>query len=334
MNMQATLQAAIQSAASTTIENPAKQNDVDASTTLDPIGKQNDVDDSSCTAPSIKTMTEKAMLCSLRLKTFAPYKRDEEATNAYGAGSVNKHLFANRENRVKKLNAMYREMQTYLRNNTVPWSWGKGIYMLNSAQYITITREMRQMAAKIEEALDDLVANWPTIVQTDYARLYAIDPRLANYDDYPNDIRSRYGYELDFSSVPKPEHMDPRGVPEEELEELRASTKRMLQEAGKAASTHLIQQLMKPMQEAVAHLTKPVEDVQRFSKSLITNMVDAADRMNRANLSDDPAIQKQINDLMRVASGINTETVKHDVHTRTTAKAEIEALMGQMKGLV
>lgn len=319
MNMQATLHAAIQAAASTTTEFP---------------GKHNDVDDSSRTAPSIKTMTEKAMLCSLRLKTFAPYKRDEEATNEYGAGSVNKHLFASKDNRVKKINAMYREMQTYLRNNTVPWSWGKGIYMLNSAQYITITRELRQRAAKIAEALDDLVANWPTIVQTDYARLYAIDPRLADYDDYPSDIRERYGYELNFSSVPKPEHMDPRGVPEEELEELRASTERMLQEAGKAASTHLIQQLMKPMQEAVAHLTKPVEDVQRFSKSLITNMIDAADRMNRANLSDDPAVQKQIDDLMRVASGINTETVKHDVHTRTTAKAEIEALMGQMKGLV
>ena len=333
MNMQATLQAAIQAAASS-VKPGVPGNDVDVVEVKEGFCNITNVDDSSCASASIKTMTEKAMLCSLRLRTFAPYKRDEEATNEYGAGSVNKHLFASKDNRVKKINAMYREMQTYLRNNTVPWTWGRGVYMLNSMQYLTITGELRKRAAEIEKALDDLVANWPTIVQTDYARLYAIDPRLADYSDYPTDIRSCYGYELNFMPVPKPEHMDPRGISEEERQALTTSTERMLKEAGKAASTHLIQQLMKPMQEAVAHLTKPVEDVQRFSKSLITNMIDAADRMNRANLSDDPAIQKQIDDLMRVASAINTETVKHDVHTRTTAKAEIEALMGQMKGLV
>ena len=88
------------------------------------------------------------------------------------------------------------------------------------------------------------------------------------------------------------------------------------------------------MQEAVNHLAKPVEDVKRFSKNLITNMVEVADRMNRANVSDDPAVQKQIDDLSRLASSISTDSVKHDADVRRTAKSDIETLMKRMEGLV
>lgn len=323
MNMQAKLQAAIDAAAQTP-------------TTCEPLGKQNDVDAvTPLSQPvSIKTMTEKAMLCALSVSTFSPYKRDDDASAEYGAGNVSKHLFASGDNRVKEVNKLYREMQTYLRNNTVPWKWGKGVYLLNSAQYMSITAELRQRAVDIETALDDLEANWSTAVQTDYNRLHAIDPKLANYDDYPTDIRSKYGHSVNFMPVPKPEHMDPRGVSEEDIQALATSTERMLKEASKSASAHVIQQLVKPMQEAVDHLAKPVEDVKRFSKSLIGNMIDVADRMNRANVSDDPTVQRQIDDLLRVASGINMQTVKHDVQERSTAKADIETLMTRMKGLV
>ena len=56
--------------------------------------------------------------------------------------------------------------------------------------------------------------------------------------------------------------------------------------------------------------------------------------MNRANVSDDPAVQKQIDDLSRLASSISTDSVKHDAGVRRTAKSDIETLMKRMEGLV
>lgn len=335
MNMQAQLQAAIDAAAASVPGGSTSPGvDVDAHVAVDPCNITS-TDELTC-APKrelikVKELSEKAMLCSLSISTFSAYKRDDEATAEYGAGNVSKHLFASSDNRVKKLNNLYVDMQSYLRKNTVPYAWGKGIYMLAAREYFNITAELREKARVIDIKLNDLVANWNTVVQTDFARLYAIDPKLASYDDYPADIRSKYGHELNFMPVPKPDHFDPRfGMTDAD----KASLQRQLDEADMRASTHVIKQLMGPMQAAVTHLTKPVEDVKVFHKSLITNMVEVADRMNRANVSDDPAVQKQIDDLSRLASSISTNSVKHDAGVRRTAKSDIETLMKRMEGLV
>lgn len=342
MNMQARLQAAIDEANKQTDERiekciaemlPELELDDSSSVASCPQlpGNTNDTDVKPVRQlVKIKELSDKAMLCSLRISTFSPYKRDEEATADYGAGSVNKHLFAGRENRVKKLNALYGQLSKYLRDETVPYRQ-KGVYMLNAKNYFNVTSGIRAKNIEISKALDDLELHWSTAVQTDFNRIYAINPALANYDDYPTDIRSKYGHELDFMPVPKADDFDPMwGMSEED----RSSVQRQLDEADMQAATHVIKQLMVPMQDAVDHLSKPVEDVKRFSKNLIGNMVDAADRMNRVNLSDDPEVQKQIDDLTALASGINTDVVKHDQLTRTIAKTNIETLMSQMKGLV
>lgn len=352
MNMQARLQAAIDAANKQTDEHiekriaemlPELERDDSSSVASCPQlpGDTNDTDVKPVRKlVKIKELSDKAMLCSLRISTFSPYKRDEEATADYGAGSVNKHLFAGRDNRVKKLNALYSQLSRYLRDETVPYRQ-KGVYMLNAKNYFNVTSGIRAKNIEISKALDDLELHWSTAVQTDFNRIYAINPALANYDDYPTDIRSKYGHELDFMPVPKADDFDPMwGMSEED----RSSVQRQLDEADMQAATHVIKQLMVPMQAAVDHLAKPIEDVKGVNSSLVDNMIDVADRMNRVNLSDDPEVQKQIDDLTALASGINTNglkvkfrkgvIVKHDKHARSSAKTDIETLMSQMKGLV
>jgi hypothetical protein len=337
MNMQAQLLAAMEAAEARAEQTTHDSSPADPVVTL-PVGslQGHDVDEKpQRPLIKVKELSEKAMLVSCKTSVFSPYKRDEEATANYGAGNVSKHLFAGKGCLVKEVNALFLAVSTYIRQNTVPWTH-KGVHMLNAMNYSNVTAGVRERLDKANAKLDVLVPNWPTVVQADYHRVNAIglakgNPNLANWDDYPQDIRSKYRFEIDFSPVPKPDDFDPRfGLSEED----KASLQRQLDDADRGAATHVIKELLDPMREWAEHLAKPVQDVKRFHKSLVDNMIDAADRMNRANVSDDPEIQRQINSLGQLASSINKNAVSHDQYARNTAKSSVEALMGQMQGLV
>ena len=92
----------------------------------------------------------------------------------------------------------------------------------------------------------------------------------------------------------KPNDFDPRhGVSEEDI----ASLQRQLDDAATNGGKHVIKQMLDPMEKAVVNLSTPVEDVKKFYNSIVTNMVDVADRMRRANISDDPEVSQRIHEL-------------------------------------
>ena len=67
-----------------------------------------------------------------------------------------------------------------------------------------------------------------------------------------------------------------------------------------------------------------------------TNMVDVADRMRRANISDDPAISQRIHELTTLSTDLNrnTDVLRHSHTARSAAVNDISTLMGKMQGLV
>jgi hypothetical protein len=79
-----------------------------------------------------------------------------------------------------------------------------------------------------------------------------------------------------------------------------------------------------------------VEDVKKFYNSIVTNMVDVADRMRRANISDDPEVSKRIHELSTLSTGLNrnTDVLRHSHTARSAAVNDISTLMSKMQGLV
>jgi hypothetical protein len=65
-------------------------------------------------------------------------------------------------------------------------------------------------------------------------------------------------------------------------------------------------------------------------------MVDVADRMARVNLSDDPVIYERIKDLQSLVGTYanNKDVLRSNQSVREKAAAQIDALCGQMQGLV
>lgn len=287
----------------------------------------------------IKTLSEKAMLVTLKMSKMGTTKLDRDETDKFGGShNVYKSLFSSKDNRVKKARSAYDAVYNYIKENTVPWA--KGVDMINSAQYTLLMHEVRKLIATADAAVADLKANWDQEVQADLAYRTACAAQsgkghIVSIDDYPTveELESKYSIDIQISPVPKPNDFDPRHpVTEEDI----ASLQRQLDEAATQGGKHVIKQMLDPMEKAVANLSTPVADVKKFYSSIITNMVDVADRMRRANISDDVEIAKRISDLTSLSTkyAANPDILRNSQTARDAAVADISSLMGKMKGLV
>ena len=297
--------------------------------------------DPNPTTPTIKVkgLDEKAVLISVKRNMYSPYKLDQEESKQYGAGNVNKHLFEGRNNRVKETISKFTEVYTYVKDNTVPWT--TGVDMLNIEHYMDFTSGLRQRVDDANDAVDVLCTHWEDEVESDLERLTEIaqakgKPNLANPNDYPDvdELRSKFGIHIRY--MPVPTTGDFRvGISDED----KASLQQQLDDAEVNANKHVINSMIEPMQRAIAKLSVPIgSDGSVFRDTLIDNIVNVAERMNKINLSDDVVIQNNIDELRNLVSTYANPMGKDLLRSNQTARekvvAKIDGLVNQMAGIV
>lgn len=286
---------------------------------------------------SVKGLDEKAVLVSVKRRMYSPYKLDQAESQKYGAGNVNKHLFEGRRNKVKDTISKFTEVYTYVKDNTVPWS--TGVDMLNINHYLDFTSGLRARIDDANRAVDDLYSCWDDEVEADLERLEQIaiakgKPNLADPSDYPSadEMRARFGISVRY--MPVPTTGDFRvGISEED----KLSLQKQLDDAEVNATTHVLKSMIEPMKRAVEKLSVPIgKDGSVFRDTLIDNMVDVAERMNKVNISDDPTIQDHINDLRNLVGvyANNKDVLRSSQTVRQKAASQIDSLVSQMAGLV
>lgn len=287
----------------------------------------------------IKNLDERAVLVSVKRRMYNPYKHDAEATAEYGVGNTNKKLFDGRDNRVKEALSKYSEVYQYVKDQTVPWS--TGVEMLNMTNYMDFTSGLRGKIAAADAAVRDLVNNWDFEVQKDIQRIKDICarkgiPDRSDPNDYPtaDEVEARFGIAIRYIPVPKVNDFDPRlGLSDAD----KSSLQQQLDDASTNATRHVLTQMIVPMQRAVEKLRVNIgDDGSIFRDSLIDNMVDVADRMNRVNLSDDPKITEAIRDLQSLVGtyASNKDMLRSTPSIREKAVTQIDDLMSKMQGLV
>jgi len=287
----------------------------------------------------IKPLSEKACLLKVKRRMYSPYKHDDEESRNYGVGNVHKRLFEGRDNRVAETISKYNEVYAYLKANTVPWDTGTD--MVNMLHFTDVMAGLRQRIAVAEAAADDLQAHWHQEVQADLTRIRVKcitqgKPDRSDPNDYPATIRDRFSVDIRVMPVPAAAHFhkDPRfGPSDDDI----ASLERQLDDVETNIGTHILNEMLEPMTAAAKKLSVPIGDKGSiFRDSLVDNMVDVANRMARVNISDDPAIADQIKDLQSLVGTYanNKDVLRNNQSVREKAAAQIDALCGQMQGLV
>ena len=72
---------------------------------------------------NVKPLNEKAVLVTLKRGMYRPYISDVNATEEYGVGTVNKHLFDGRDNLVKRAVAKFTAVYIRQRQHSPVGSW-------------------------------------------------------------------------------------------------------------------------------------------------------------------------------------------------------------------
>ena len=331
----------LQNAINNAVESEEKVQTVLSAPITPPSGQSVPLDSSPAkpTPLKVKGLDEKAVLISVKRYMYSPYKLDQEESKQYGAGNVNKHLFEGRNNLVKSTISKFTEVYTYVKDNTVPWT--TGVDMLNIDHYMEFNSGLRQRVDDAHRAVDTLCLSWEDEVKDDLDRLSQIaiakgKPNLANASDYPDvdELRAKFGIEIRY--MPVPTTGDFRvDISDDD----KASLQQQLDDAGVNANKHVIKSMIEPMQRAIAKLSVPIgNDGSVFRDTLVDNLVEVTERMNKINLSDDAVIQDSINGLRDLISTYASEQgkdlLRNNQTSREKAVTDIDSLCKQMSGLV
>jgi len=290
-------------------------------------------------AVNIKGLDEKAVLISVKRNMYSPYKLDQEESKKYGAGNVNKHLFEGRDNRVKTTISKFTDVYVYVKENTVPWT--TGVDMLNIDHYMEFTSGLRKRVDDAYKSVDTLCLFWQDEVDADLERLGQIaiakgKPNLANANDYPDvdELRSKFGVNIRY--MPVPTTGDFRvGISDDDKESLQ----QQLHDAEVNANQHVLQSMLVPMQRAIDKLSIPIgTDGSVFRDTLVDNLVEVTERMNKINISDDAMMQGSIDSLRDLISPYASERGKDLLRSSQTSREQavtkIDTLVRNMTGLV
>lgn len=235
---------------------------------------------------------DRAMLITVSVSQWTARKHDAKASKevavangAQNAGRFNKLLIDSKAlEPIAKATSRIRE---YHYQRTLPWT-DDGRRLLPSKLYFEYTTEMRKLKSEFDQAVDAFVKVYPSLVQSERRRL----GQLYDPNDYPQDIRSRFGVLL--SPEPVPAANDFRVDIGPDIAKVREELERTTQERQTKALNDCWVRIRDVVGKVHERLSNP-EAI--FRDSLIENVENLAEVLGGLNFTDDPTIEQARLDL-------------------------------------
>ena len=281
------------------------------------------------------TLKDKAVLVRLKRGSVASYRKDKSATEMVEQtvgrthmGNFSKHLLKNSNNFKAVQTAMY-ELYRYHVQNTLPWL-DEGLRILPSNTYMEYTQEMDSYRQSVERTVRNLQLTWASEISQDAHRL----GQLFNPDDYPDQSKLPDLFYVDLAFLPVPDTADFRV---DISEQHKQSLTQAIHDAEQSAATHVLEQLLEPLQRMAEKLRVPIgEDGAIFRNSLTENLLDTAARMERINISEDQTIAAAIQQVKTLAKTavLRTDQLRENPTIRQDTATEVEAMLANLGGLL
>jgi hypothetical protein len=276
----------------------------------------------------------RAILVSLRISGWNGQKFDKavtkHATTAHGAdetaGRFNKRLLpksttdegTNAHEELKQYIAAIRNQFHY--KQTLPWS-DDGWALLPIKNYQEYTDGIRERQHEFNRLLDAFVRSYPRLREA--ARLTLGD--MFNESDYPENIRAKYSFDLEFNPVPSGGDFRV-ALGNAEIEAIAASTearvKASMEEATQAAANRL--------HEVLAKMTAALSDPnQTFRDTLVGNVRDLCEVLTRLNVAEDANLERLRRQAELLAMS-EPETLRKNPDVRIETAARAQSILDDM----
>ena len=280
-------------------------------------------------------ISTQAILVELSISVWTSRKRDKSTSDevladkqatSKSAASVIKSLFAD-EPKLAAITNAAQGIRAWHYANTLPWS-DTGTRMLPMKNFLTYKRELSELEHKFDEAVEEFLSDYPTLVTAAAFRL----GKLFSRAEYPSAKEVRKKFAINYVFIPMPEAGDFRvDAQNEELDELRKQYDESYNQRLGAA----MKENWDNLHACLTRLSTQLGFDQGKKKRVYQSMFDAAKSMTSLltslNVTHDPALEAARKDLESALVNINAEDVrKHEV-VRDQARRSIVTILNTYK---
>ncbi len=204
-----------------------------------------------------------------------------------------------------------------------------------SAMYwlpLELIEEAEQQFEKYDSELGPMIEDFLAVYPDRAAEARVKQGELADTGDYLSveEMRDRFFFTRSYISFQTPENLP---------EKIRAQEAEKMKQYFRDANQEIQAALRESMSELIAHMLdklSPSADGKhkRFYDSSLDKMTSFLDCFAARNLTDDVALQALVDEAKKIVSGVDADSIRHDVNTQEYLKAGLEQLQAAIDPLV
>jgi hypothetical protein len=269
-------------------------------------------------------LQDSAMLVTLTISQWTARKFDRKVTKevntthgAKDAGRFNKLLIA--ADALAPLGQIEGAARAHHYSVTLPWG-NLGERLLPATLFKGYTDEMSTFEREFDKRVADLVRIYPQLVQDARAQLGGLyDPA-----DYPQEIRSRFSFKINFTPVPSAADFRVN-LNADFVEQIKADITRQQQSRQTEAVKHVwtrVREVVEKIQE-VCSKEKP-----RIFDSMIENASQLISILPALNINGDPELDKIAEQMKALV--VPVDSLRNSVTRRHAVKKSADQILASM----
>jgi len=283
---------------------------------------------------TIQSIHSRAMLVSLQVSTWTARKYDRKVTDEVNrnhgadknAGRYNKRLLPGDAPSYRELMGAASESRRQHYVQTLPWS-DEGWRLLPSANFLEYTEALRKARGRFDSALRAFVLDYPALATQARALLNG----MWSADDYPSEssIEGRFSIVTEFSPVPASGDFR-LDLPEDQLDQIRATTENRVQ----AATQDAMRDAWGRLFESVTHIQERLADPKGvFRDSLVENARELVDVLGRLNVSQDPELDRMRSLVRDKLTRYDAVELRENAALRTETAKSADEIIAAMRDI-
>jgi hypothetical protein len=291
-----------------------------------------------------KDISNKAMLVSMKIGRVGATKVDRSQSDKLtddhqmerGSAKVSKMLFRNAD--LKRINSICNEAKSLRDKYTLPWN-DHGQRMLPSSVYRKFDTDMQKIKNDFDVAVRELEKEYPSIKEDAKKRLNG----MFNEEDYPDDIKTKFKFDLEVVPMPKGSDLRIDVVSDEEkekiIQDIENRTLERIRKSSEDVAHRILSSVVVLLQgtDGKSGLLNPDA---RFHATAVTKLQEIIDIAPQLNVLDDPNINKMVEDVRKLIKpeNLNPKTIRDDENVRNQVLSDsvnaVESIKNAMSSIV
>ena len=270
------------------------------------------------------SLSEKVLVCSLKQSLWRAAITDKEVTKdtntrykaSATAGAYRKRLMGEQ---LKDVNAAFREVDQFHKDNTLPWSAGKNEGILLVDHYMKYRDGLAKKIRAAMDKVDEFVLMYPNHLRQARQDL----GEMFNQDEYPPATEIRDFFKIDSDAYPVPDPNDWRvALSDQEISRLREKFEANLQMRLQSSMESLWKRLYEPIKKMAETLS---QEGKQFQRTLVDNIIDVVRLLPALNIANDPQLEELRREIEQRLCKNSAKELKSDDDLRSdTAQAARE----------